>query len=158
MWSVITLISRNFHWKFVRLEFRDFHTVHYGNLDRYPYILLKMFDLEFQMIFYSRSPPHLFIQKQKKGNWNTLKMHDLRPTFLLCAYCATFFFWPQSTGVFTCLILVSIVTILVKCCDNTYNYWVNTWKMWSSGSPLLASIVTILISIEGILREFRSQF
>ena len=51
-----------------------------------------------------------------------------------------------SKSVFTCSILASIVTILIKYCDNTYEYWANTWKMCSPASVIFASIVTILLS------------
>ena len=146
---MIAFISRNFCWQFLRVEFCNFHTVH-GKISLYSFENV-WFRISNDLLF--KIPSSSLHPKQKKGNWNTLKMHDLRPTFLLCAYCATFFLWPQSTGGFTCSILVSIVTILVKCCDNTYKYWVNTWKMCSPTSPLLASIVTILISVEGILKR-----
>ena len=58
----------------------------------------------------------------------------------------------------------SIVTILAKYCGNTYEYWVNTWKMCSLASVILTSIVTILLSFEAILKKFsvkidyKSQF
>ena len=48
--------------------------------------------------------------------------------------------------------------------DNTYKYWANTWKMCSPASVILASIVTILVSFEAILKRIsvninlRSQF
>ena len=74
------------------------------------------------------------------------------------------YFKGKSLGVFICSILASIVTILVKYCDNTYKYWANTWKMCSPATVILASIVTILVSLEGILKgisviiNFKSQF
>ena len=63
-------------------------------------------------------------------------------------------------GVFTCL-------IFVKNCDNTYNYWANTWKWFSPTSvtrkfytcrwtqfssigSILVSIITMLASIEQV--------
>ena len=92
------LLVRLFHGIFVDSFWEYNFVISTLCMERYPYILLKMFDLEFQMIFYSRSPPHLFIQKQKKGNWNTLKMHDL--LFCWCAYCATFFFSLTSVFIF----------------------------------------------------------
>ena len=63
----------------------------------------------------------------------------------------------KNMGVFTCSILASIVTILVKYCDITHKYWANTWKMCSPASAILASIVTILVSFEAILIYFKGS-
>ena len=57
-------------------------------------------------------------------------------------------------GVFTCSILASILTILVKYCGNNHEHWPNTWKMCSPASVILASIVTIIVSFEAILKRF----
>ena len=49
-------------------------------------------------------------------------------------------------------------------CDNISEYWANTWKMCSPASAIFASIVTILVSFEVILKRFsvrislKSQF
>ena len=51
-----------------------------------------------------------------------------------------------------------------KYCGNSDEDWANTWKMWSPASAIFASIVTILVSFEAILKmftvsiNFKSQF
>ena len=70
----------------------------------------------------------------------------------------------MGKGVITCSILASIVTIFAKSCDNTHKYCANAWKMCSPERPIFASIVSILVSLEGIMKRisvninFRSQF
>ena len=62
----------------------------------------------------------------------------------------------ETKGVFTCLILASIVTVPIKYCDNAYKYWANSWKMCSSASVILVIIDTILLSFQAILINFKA--
>ena len=41
-------------------------------------------------------------------------------------------------------------------CGNTHEYWPNTWKMCSPASAKFTSIVTILVSYEAILMDFKA--
>ena len=58
----------------------------------------------------------------------------------------------QALGVFTCLILASVKTILGKYCDgNSYKYY--TWKICSHGRAIIASIATILARFQAISKR-----